>query len=215
MNVVSLKDYAAQKNISYEAVRQQVVRYKDELGSHVIRDGRQQFLDEEAVAFLDAKRQKNPVAIIQQSKDEAIEDLRNERERLLHKIAAQADEIAKLAQWKADNAMLIAVAEQNKMLLDNAQRDVKLLEGFVANAKAEIVTLTAEKAREEEIASEARENAQKAIEDFQEASERAQRAEKRNRLLEEYAEACRAYNELPSWRRVFTKPPVVPELQEG
>lgn len=215
MNVVSLKDYAAQKNISYEAVRQQVVRYKDELGSHVIRDGRQQFLDEEAVAFLDAKRQKNPVAIIQQSKDEAIEDLRKEREQLLHKIAAQADEIAKLAQWKADNAMLIAGAEQTKMLLDNSQRDVKLLEGFVADAKAQIATLTAEKAREEEIASEARENAQKAIEDFQEASERARKSEERNRLLEEYAAECRAYNELPSWRRIFVKPPVAPELQEG
>lgn len=146
MNVISLKDYAAQKNVSYEAVRQQVVRYKDELGSHVIRDGRQQFLDEEAVAFLDAKRQKNPVAIIQQSKDEQIEELEEQVKKLLVKTAAQADRISELAQWKADNAMLIAGAEQTKMLLDTAQRDVKLLEGFVADAKAEISVLTSEKA---------------------------------------------------------------------
>lgn len=58
MHVISLRDYAAQKGITYEAVRQQVVRYKDELEGHIIKDGRQQFLDEEAVSFLDAKRQK-------------------------------------------------------------------------------------------------------------------------------------------------------------
>ena len=124
MKVISLKDYAAEKNISYEAVRQQVVRYKNELGSHVIKDGRQQFLDEEAVAFLDSKRQKNPVAIIQQSKDEAIASLREEREQLLRKIAAQADEISKLAQWKADKAMAIAEADQTKLLLDNTRAEL-------------------------------------------------------------------------------------------
>lgn len=214
MKVISLKDYAAEKGISYEAVRQQVVRYKEELDPHIIRDGRQQFLDEEAVAFLDAKRQKNPVAIIQQDKNEQIEALEEQVKQLLIKTASQADRISELAQWKADNAVAIAQAHQTQLLLDNAQRDVKLLEGFVSDAKAEIATLTVEKAREEQIASEERTNAQKAIQDFQAASERAQRAEERNRILEEYATACREYNTLPAWRRAFTKPPVMPEPQE-
>lgn len=214
MNVISLKDYAAQKNISYEAVRQQVVRYKAELEGHIIRDGRQQFLDEEAVSFLDAKRQKNPVAIIQQDKNEQIEALEEQVKQLLIKTASQADLISELAQWKADNAVAIAQAHQTQLLLDNAQRDMKLLEGFVADAKAEIAVLSDEKAREVEVALEARENAQKAIQEAQEASERAQRVEERNRRLEEYATACRAYNELPSWRRAFTKPPVAPDLKE-
>ena len=74
MKTVSLKAYAEQKRVSYEAVRQQVIRYKKELGNHIIHDGRQQFLDEEAVAFLDEKRQKNPVTVIQQDKNEQIED---------------------------------------------------------------------------------------------------------------------------------------------
>ena len=37
---------AKQNNISYEAVRKQVARYKDELKGHLIKEGRQQFLDE-------------------------------------------------------------------------------------------------------------------------------------------------------------------------
>ena len=81
MKTVSLKDYAEQKRVSYEAVRQQVIRYKKELGNHIIRDGRQQFLDEEAVAFLDEKRQKNPVTVIQQDKNEQIEALKMLREK--------------------------------------------------------------------------------------------------------------------------------------
>lgn len=160
MNVISLKDYAAQKNISYEAVRQQVVRYKDELGSHVIRDGRQQFLDEEAVAFLDAKRQKNPVAIIQQNKDEQIAELENQVKQLLAKTAAQADRISELAEWKAENALLIAGAEQIRLALEAAEKETKILEGFIQDAKTEIATLTEEKGQEAARAAEAAKRAE-------------------------------------------------------
>lgn len=123
MNVISLKDYAAQKNVSYEAVRQQVVRYKDELAGHVIRDGRQQLLDEDAVAFLDAKRMKNPVAIIQMDKDERIEALEAQVKALLAKTADQADRISALAEWKADKSLLIAEAEQSRLALQTAQNE--------------------------------------------------------------------------------------------
>lgn len=112
MNIISLKDYAKQKNVSYEAVRQQVVRYKKDLEGHLIKDGRQQFLDEEAVAFLDAKRQKNPVAIIQQDKDETIEALKQENKNLLIKVAEQAEELR-----AADKA----VSEVNVLLLSAAK----------------------------------------------------------------------------------------------
>ena len=117
MNVISLKEYAQNNRISYEAVRQQVVRYAEELGDHIIKDGRQQFLDEEAVAFLDGKRQKNPVVIYQASKDEEIERLENQNKDLLIEIAnlqkqllqAQSQnyqlqlEAGKVQQLEADN----------------------------------------------------------------------------------------------------------------
>lgn len=147
MNVISLKDYAAQKNISYEAVRQQVVRYKDELAGHVIRDGRQQFLDEEAVAFLDAKRQKNPVAIIQMDKDEQIEALEEQVKQLLVKTASQADRISELAEWKADNALLIAGAEQSRLALQAAQEEKATLQRDYAQAAQALEQMRAEAAQ--------------------------------------------------------------------
>lgn len=130
MTVISMKDYAAKKNISYEAVRQQVVRYKEDLDGHIIKDGRQQFLDEEAVAFLDAKRQKNPVAIIQQSKDEAIEQLRGEKENLLLKVADLQDQLLRTME-SAHQAQLAAAR-------------VDLLEAAAADREARIQQTTAE-----------------------------------------------------------------------
>lgn len=123
MNVITLRDYAKQNNVSYEAVRKQVVRYADELGDHIIRDGRQQFLDEEAVAFLDGKRQKNPVAIIQQDKDERIEALRQEKENLLMKIATIQEE---LLQEKDKVQTLLEEKNGQIMLLENQNADLSL-----------------------------------------------------------------------------------------
>lgn len=154
---ISLKEYAAQKNISYEAVRRQVVRYKEELGDHVIRDGKQQLLDEEAVAFLDLKRQKNPVVIIQQSKEEQIEQLEEQVKQLLIKTASQADRISELAQWKADHALVIAEAAQQQLMLDDKNKEIEILEGFIRDAKAEIEALNEEKRAEAAAAQQARE----------------------------------------------------------
>lgn len=93
--MITLKDYAKEHNISYEAVRKSVNRYKDDLEGHIHVEGRTQFLDDEAVEFLDAKRQQNPVVIINQDKDEEIERLRSEKEALLVKIAELQDLLIK------------------------------------------------------------------------------------------------------------------------
>lgn len=125
MNVVTLRDYAKQNNISYEAVRKQVVRYQKELEGHLIKDGRQQFLDEEAVAFLDSKRQKNPVAIIQMDKDDQIENLERENKNLLIKVAEQAEELRAADKALAEVNVLLLSAAKDKERADTleAQND--------------------------------------------------------------------------------------------
>lgn len=138
MNVITLRDYAKQSNISYEAVRKQVVRYQDELAGHLIRDGRQQFLDEEAVAFLDARRQKNPVAIIQVEKDEKIDQLEKENKQLLLKLAAVQD-------------ALLTEKEKAAALMDEKKGEIALLEADNEAARAKVAEAeeNAQKAREE------------------------------------------------------------------
>ena len=90
--MISIKDYAAQNNVSYEAVRQQVNRYAAELDGHIIKVSRTKYLDDDAVAFLDEKRKVNPVVVIERSKDEELEQLKNENKMLLLKLVEAQDE---------------------------------------------------------------------------------------------------------------------------
>lgn len=193
MDVITLRDYAKQNNISYEAVRKQVVRYADELGTHIIKDGRQQFLDEEAVAFLDSKRQKNPVAIIQMDKDEQIELLREEKEQLLLKIAAQADKIAELSEWKSDNAVAIAEANQQRLLLAEGKEKIEALAALNSALSEENSSIRAKIASADERAAEAN------------AEACAARA---------YAAELEAYLKLPKLVQLFTKKPVLKISEE-
>lgn len=87
MAMVSLKEYAKSKNISYEAVRKQVQRYKKELEGHIQKVNRTQYLDEEAVNLLDSKRAENPIVILESGKDEELQRLESENKMLLLKIA--------------------------------------------------------------------------------------------------------------------------------
>lgn len=93
--MVSMREYAAQKGVSYEAVRKQVNRYKKELEGHITKVSRTQYLDDEAVAFLDGKRQENPVILLQVDKDEEIQRLHDENKALLLKVAELQDALLK------------------------------------------------------------------------------------------------------------------------
>ena len=85
--LMTIKEYAKEKGISYEAVRRQIKRYSKELEGHLSKDGRTTLLDEDAVKFLDGKRADNPVVVFEKSKDEEIEQLRLEKENLLIRVA--------------------------------------------------------------------------------------------------------------------------------
>lgn len=93
--MISLKDYAKKKNVSYEAVRKQVNRYRDELGDHLYKKDRTQYLDEEGEAFLDQKRASNPVVLVEHDKDEQIEELNRQNEALKIKVMELQDQLIK------------------------------------------------------------------------------------------------------------------------
>lgn len=54
---ITVREYAEQREISYETVRRQLLTYRKQLSGHVFSEGRTRYLDEEAVSFLDTKRQ--------------------------------------------------------------------------------------------------------------------------------------------------------------
>ncbi len=92
--MISMREYATLHDISYEAVRKQVKRYEAELNGHISKVGRTNYLDDEAVAFLDEKRSKNPVVIIDEEKKDQIQRLSDENKHLLIKIVQLQDELS-------------------------------------------------------------------------------------------------------------------------
>lgn len=133
--MVSLKDLARQNGVSYEAIRQQVKRYADELTGHIVVEGRTQFLDDFAVDFLDAKRKSNPVVVFETSKDEEIERLEAENKTLLLRLSEKQEKIEQLQDRlieAADASRLLTEAnirlEVEKGRSDDLQRQNEVLE---------------------------------------------------------------------------------------
>lgn len=144
--MISMKDYAEQKHISYEAVRKQVVRYKQELNDHVFKQGRTQYLDDYAIDFLEQKRSVNPVIIYEMNKDEEIASLREENNKLLRELTAVQKQLLEdreklisleTAEEQKQLAIAAAVQEANK-LADEAQHIAVEKAVEAANQKAQI-----------------------------------------------------------------------------
>lgn len=113
--MISFKEYAKNKGCSYEAVRQQVRRYKNDLNGHITKVGKTQYLDDDAVIFLDSKRKTNPVIILEVEKDETIKRLEEENKALLLKVATLQDELLREKdQVKELQEEKIMLLEQNE-----------------------------------------------------------------------------------------------------
>lgn len=137
MKLISLSEYAKQNKITYEAVRKLVTRYADELGEHIIRDDRRQLLDEDAVLFLDSKRENNPIAIIQIKKNEEIESLKKENKALLRKITTQND-IIKQQNYELQEAdRVFKKVDMFLLRMKETEERVKELEAENAVLRAE------------------------------------------------------------------------------
>lgn len=126
----SIKNYAKARNISYEAARKQVKRYAAELEGHIRTQNRTQYLDNYAVELLDSHRQSSPIVIMQQDKDDELQQLRTENKALLQQVAALQDKLL-TAQENA-----IAAAKQT-VLLEAAQSDREALQERVKELEAE------------------------------------------------------------------------------
>lgn len=79
--MTTIKEYAKEHDVSYEAVRKQVERYKKELDKHIIKKNRTQYLDDVAVNFLNERRAEKQI-IIADTDTVELEELRIENERL-------------------------------------------------------------------------------------------------------------------------------------
>lgn len=120
-NLITIKDYAERKGITYEAVRKQVTRYKLELDGHIISDGKRQYLDEQAMAFLDEKRASNPIVVMEEGKTAEIERLKEENERMKNQLLANQQEMISIQQ-----RLMTAIEDNNSKQLLITKNELKV-----------------------------------------------------------------------------------------
>ena len=207
--MITIKDYAKQKGVSYEAIRKQIKRYEDELEGHLVKQNRFLMLDDEAVQFLDSKRSENPVIVYEQNKDEELEQLRHENKVLLIQMNTVQDQLGKVQQ------KLIAEMNTTKLL---TQEKVQYLEYKAQSEQKEIQLKDLARARH---AAQSKADQQEAVLRLQEqqigalsaaketaaaslkaADERIAQAEARAKAAEE--EASRLKNR-SFWDRLFNR----------
>ena len=126
--MLSVKEYAKLRNISYEAARQSILHHKKELDGHIIKQGKTRYLDETAVELMDQWRVvKLPnLSVVEPSKEETIDGLKNEVIRL--------------------NQQLVSLYER----IDELQEESK--KGIEARARVELLESSAQSAKEEQTA---------------------------------------------------------------
>lgn len=112
--MVSIAEYAKQKQVSYQAVNQQIKRYQKELKGHIHKQGKSRFLDDEAVEFLNQKRKENPVTVVQEGRTERITELEDQVKVLTARIVELQDRLIQskdtIEQLQADNIRLLTAA---------------------------------------------------------------------------------------------------------
>ena len=122
MGLMTIKQFAESQNVTYEAVRKQIVSYGEELKEHIIRNGRTQYLDEWAVEFLTKRRRENPVILLSQDKDETIELLKSQIETLRVQLMTAQNELLK------EKDRIIELQDEVKKNLEAHVRYTALLE---------------------------------------------------------------------------------------
>jgi len=207
--MITIKDYAKQKGVSYEAIRKQIKRYEEELEGHLVKQNRFLMLDDEAVQFLDGKRSENPVIVYEQNKDEELEQLRQENKMLLIQMNTVQDQLGKvqqkliaemsvtqqLTQEKVQYLEYKAQSEQKELQLqdlaqarDAAQARADQQEAVLRLKEQQIGALTAAK--------------ETAAVNLQEAHNRIAEAEARAKAAEEEAERLKKRS---FWERLFNR----------
>lgn len=196
--MISIKDYAKAHGVSYEAVRQQVVRYVDKevdgfrLADHVNKIGRTQYIDDEGAAFLDERRAQNPIIIQQEQRDETVERLRARVDELQVRLIAAQDEYRALLQDKHEIEMREQALIADKQMIDEIRAETA-----EAVARAEEAEAAQKKAEEE--ATGARAQAERQEKAAQEAKAEADRLREEAELLRtEVTEAEKAAEEAKS-----------------
>lgn len=122
MDFITLRDFAENKGVTYEAIRRQVAKYETELRGHVVVRDRTKFLDEYAQDFLSERRRLSPVVVKVEDAREDVEELERAVESLRAQLLKAQNELL------AAKDMIIALKDEKEAMIESKVKYSALLE---------------------------------------------------------------------------------------
>lgn len=167
--MMTMAELAKEQNVSYEAIRKSVARYKKELEGHITIRNRKWYIDDEGADFLRTKRQSSPVVIYNQKEEEELRAAKEEAEQLRKAFLDAQNRIIEL------QGKLIAVNERETQFLEDRAKYTAFLEAH--EQTTEELKNTREQLRTtEDILNSTRERLQHTEEELQDTKGRLQEA---------------------------------------
>lgn len=139
--MMTIKEYADSKGISYEAVRRQVSKYNSQLKQHITVKNRTQYLDDYAVEFLSQRRRDSPIILVTENQQDKIDKLTAEVEKLRGQLVEMQKKVMESQEerLKAQDRIIALQEESRKTLMERAEHEALLEE--VRTAKEEAASL--------------------------------------------------------------------------
>lgn len=227
--MITIKDYAKETGVTYEAVRQRLKRYQEELEGHVHRQGRTQYLDDVAVAFLNEHRLIQPTVVYDKAVGEEYRSQMQELEDLRRENKALLSEIKTLQQFKIETMENRQQLEDARTAQERRERELDQREADMAEevrmavqeaTDAQKTVLDELRAQEvAEVRQEAQEARQKLVKAHAAFEEDLRKKNEQIEAWEKYASALKEYEAMSKWQRWRKKatkpvPPAPVELQE-
>ena len=131
--MTTIRDYARDHRVSYEAIRSQVSRYREDLDGHIITKGRTKYLDDFAVEFLNSKRKDDPVSVVTVEKSEIIDSLRDQIEALKNELMTTQKRVIEL---QSDNQLMLEAKIKYDLLLESSNEKQALIDGLREDLKS-------------------------------------------------------------------------------
>lgn len=176
--MTTIRDYARDHRVSYEAIRSQVSRYREDLDGHIITKGRTKYLDDFAVEFLNSKRKDDPVSVVTVEKSEIIDSLRDQVEALKNELMTTQKRVIEL---QSENQKMIEAKIKYDLLLESSNEKQTLIEGLredlkTAKKETDAAKLDADRARDD--LKSARADADQIRKEADQAKERSEKLKK-------------------------------------
>ena len=113
---MTIKQYAREKGVSYEAIRKQIAHYRDYLDDHIQMKNRTMILDDFAVEFLDGKRRENPIIVVAEDERERVERMREEIDALKNELMTTQKRVIEL---QSENQLMLEAKTKYDLLLES------------------------------------------------------------------------------------------------